>query len=115
MLERDRVEISPWTAPAGDAATQPIRRVVDADSDLALGAIRFEGKASDSRWTWVRPPKLVVMEAEADGLCHLATLRRPWLSSRRWKLFDAEDQMIGLIHGLRIQDPLGYHFAWAEP
>ncbi|MBX9679568.1 MAG: hypothetical protein K2X38_12450 [Gemmataceae bacterium] len=115
MLEQNRVEFLPWTGNADDGTAQPIRRVVDAGHGGAVGAIRFEGKPSGSRWTWSRPPKLVVMQAEEDGLCHMATLRRPWLSARRWKLFDAEDQIVGLIHGLRIQDPLGYRFAWAEP
>jgi hypothetical protein len=112
MLEQSSLLLRPWTpAPAGLTGGRA-RLLLDAAGQPA-GVVR-EPTFHGARWLrWLRPRSLEVCELPDSSL--VFALRRGWGWPGGWQLVDADERLVGTLHGRAMLDGFGHFLAALEP
>ncbi len=105
MLDATAWRVEPWSAASGNYVCQRIVR-------HGTQPIGFVGCPAPNVG-WFAPLRYEFCEAE-DG-SHVGSIVRGWWRRSRWTILEAEENLVGTLHGPALYDPWGRFLAQMRP
>jgi hypothetical protein len=111
-MEQSSLSLRPWNTPPPGELGGLVRAIMDGTGE-AVGFVR-QPPPRTPRWlNWLSRRTIEVYEAPDGSL--VFALRRAWGWRGSWRLYDAEERLVGTLRGRMMLDGFGHFLAAIEP